>query len=186
MHENCKAILLLILWSCEKQPTTRTPNYPMQARQVPVPPKNAPPAGYEKIAKTIEHYEQQLKELQSDTAPTALSTRADEQTWKIFRIINELSRYIYSLYYKRRAISKELYNWLLHHRYGDKNLIAKWKKQGYEKLCCIRCIQSTETQYGTTCICRVPRAVLEKNSSNGVVTFKNCVHCGCNGCASTD
>jgi G10 protein len=25
---------------------------------------------------------------------------------------------------------------------GLYSLIAKWKKQGYEKLCCVRCIQS--------------------------------------------
>lgn len=31
-------------------------------------------------------------------------------------------RYIYDLYYKREAISKELYNWLLKEEYAD----AKW------------------------------------------------------------
>lgn len=25
---------------------------------------------------------------------------------------------------------------------GVNRLIAKWKKQGYEKLCCVRCIQA--------------------------------------------
>ena len=45
------------------------------------------------------------------------------------------SRYIYDLYYEKEAISKPLYDWLLKNGYADANLIAKWKKQGYEKVC---------------------------------------------------
>lgn len=44
------------------------------------------------------------------------------------------SRYIYELYYEKEAISKPLYDWLLKNNYADANLIAKWKKQGYEKV----------------------------------------------------
>ena len=44
------------------------------------------------------------------------------------------SRYIYDLYYEKEAISKTLYDWLLKNGYADANLIAKWKKQGYEKV----------------------------------------------------
>lgn len=44
------------------------------------------------------------------------------------------SRYIYDLYYEKEAISKQLYDWLLKNNYADANLIAKWKKQGYEKV----------------------------------------------------
>lgn len=44
------------------------------------------------------------------------------------------SRYIYDMYYEREAISKQLYDWLLKNGYADANLIAKWKKQGYEKV----------------------------------------------------
>jgi hypothetical protein len=44
------------------------------------------------------------------------------------------SRYIYDLYYEKEAISKQLYDWLLKNGYADANLIAKWKKQGYEKV----------------------------------------------------
>ena len=74
------------------------------------------------------------------------------------------------------------------------SLIAKWKKPGYEKLCCIRCIQTRvriwarwayfemtdswdfpaqDMNYqGSTCICRVPKAQLRKG------TVVECVHCG--------
>ena len=44
------------------------------------------------------------------------------------------SRYIYELYYEKEAISRQLYDWLLKNNYADANLIAKWKKQGYEKV----------------------------------------------------
>ena len=78
------------------------------------------------------------------------------------RISHARSRYVYELYYKREAISRELYDWLLKEGYADakcvavsyfmgpsmsnsilySSLIAKWKKTGYEKLCCLRCIQT--------------------------------------------
>lgn len=54
--------------------------------------------------------------------------RKVESLWPIFRIHHQRSRYIYELYYKRKAISKELYEYCLKEGYGDANLIAKWKK----------------------------------------------------------
>ena len=56
----------------------------------------------------------------------------------------------------------ELYEFCLKEGYADKNLIAKWKKQGYENLCCLRCIQCRDTNFGTNCICRVPKSKLEE------------------------
>ena len=55
----------------------------------------------------------------------------------------------------------ELYEYCMKEGYADKNLIAKWKKQGYENLCCLRCIQTRDTNFGTNCICRVPKSKLE-------------------------
>lgn len=82
------------------------------------------------------------------------------------------SKYIYDLYYTREAIDKPLYDWLLKEGYADASfvhsvnarrrvssfrcvysvadtdvcvghsLIAKWKKPGYHKLCCVKCIQT--------------------------------------------
>ena len=70
----------------------------------------------------------------------------------------------------------------------EPSLIAKWKKPGYEKLCCVRCIQSKvrfQPRYlcgidasqdmnyqGSTCICRVPKAQVKAG------TIVECVHCG--------
>lgn len=35
---------------------------------------------------------------------------------------------------------------------------------GYENLCCLRCIQPRDTNFGTNCICRVPKSKLESVS----------------------
>lgn len=53
-------------------------------------------------------------------------------------------------------------------------------QQGYERLCCLQCIQKGSSNYGTTCICRVPKDSLP----DGKVV--ECVNCGCHGCASCD
>ena len=45
--------------------------------------------------------------------------RKSESLWPIMRISHTRSRYIYELYYKREAISKELYDWLLKEGYAD-------------------------------------------------------------------
>lgn len=56
--------------------------------------------------------------------------RKCEALWPIFKIAHQKSRYIYDLYYRRKEISKELYDFCLDQGYADKNLIAKWKKVG--------------------------------------------------------
>ena len=67
----------------------------------------------------------------------------------------------------------ELYEFCLKEGYADKNLIAKWKKQGYENLCCLRCIQCRDTNFGANCICRVPKSKLEEVSTVKLpVTFE--------------
>lgn len=106
--------------------------------------------------------------------------RKAESVWPIFRIHHQRSRYIYELYYRRNDISKELYEWCLNEGIADKALIAKWKKNGYEKLCCLRCIQTKDHNFATTCICRVPKSKLEDGK------IVECVHCGCKGCSSGD
>jgi hypothetical protein len=45
--------------------------------------------------------------------------RKTESIWPILRINHTRSRYIYDLHYKREAISKELYQWLIKEGYAD-------------------------------------------------------------------
>jgi bud site selection protein 31 len=43
----------------------------------------------------------------------------------------------------------------------DAKLIdTQWKKQGYENFCGLRCIQVRVTNFGTNCICCVPKSKL--------------------------
>ena len=54
--------------------------------------------------------------------------RKCEALWPIFKLSHQRSRYVYDLYYRRKEISKELYEFCLDQGYADRNLIAKWKK----------------------------------------------------------
>merc|ERR1712146_41454 len=87
--------------------------------------------------------------------------RRGEMMWPIAKIHWQRTRYIYELYYKKKQISKELYEFCLKEKWADANLIAKWKKPGYEFLCCLLCIQAKDTNFHSTCICRVPKGQLQ-------------------------
>ena len=50
---------------------------------------------------------------------------------------------------------------------------------GFERLCCLRCMQTRDHNFGTTCVCRVPKHLREDK-------VIECIHCGCRGCASGD
>lgn len=136
--------------------------------------KKPPPDGWELIEPTLEELEQKMRE--AETEPHE-GKRKQESLWPIFKIHHQKSRYIYDLYYRRKAISRELYDYCLNENIADKNLIAKWKKVGYENLCCLRCIQTRDTNFGTNCICRVPKGKLEEGR------IVECIHCGCRGCS---
>lgn len=138
--------------------------------------KTAPPAGYELIEPTLTRLRNKLKEAQR----LVLKTETKHQLlWPILKLNHQISRYVYLMHYERKLISKELYDWLLAQKYVNADLIAKWKKQGYEKLCCVSCIVSKEKNHGGTCICRVPRKLVSRNE-------EGCVTCGCRGCNSAD
>jgi len=136
-----------------------------------------PPAGFDNIRDDLEVFNIKMKDAQN--APTN-NVAKSQATWPIFQIAHQRSRYVYELYYEKEAISKQLYDWLLKNGYADAMLIAKWKKQGYEKLCCLRCIQTKETNFQSTCICRVPKAQMKDEGDI------QCASCGCRGCASSD
>ncbi|THX74277.1 G10 protein [Aureobasidium pullulans] len=139
--------------------------------------RKPPPDGFEDIEDTLLEFSNKLKDAENASHE---GKKKHEMVWPVFQITHQRSKYIYDLYYEKEAISKQLYEWLLKNNYADKNLIAKWKKQGYEKLCCLRCIQTKETNFNSTCICRVPRKQLKEDQ------VIQCVNCGCRGCGSSD
>ncbi|KAI1331188.1 G10 protein [Xylariaceae sp. FL0255] len=138
-----------------------------------------PPPEFEDIR---EGYEKLASDMKNALDTPTNNVPKHQAQWPIFEIANRRSRFVYEWYYEKgdEGISKELYDWLLKNGYADPMLIAKWKKQGYEKLCCLRCIQTKETNFQSTCICRVPKAQLKDEQD------VRCVNCGCRGCASSD
>ncbi len=90
-----------------------------------------PPAGFDDIREDLEVFGIKMKDAQN--TPTENVPKHQAQ-WPIFQIAHQRSRYVYELYYEKEAISKPLYDWLLKNGYADPILIAKWKKQGYEKV----------------------------------------------------
>lgn len=132
------------------------------------------PQDYELVRPTLEKLRGKLKDAQK----TSLKAESKYSSlWPILQASRQISRYVYLMYYERQMILKELYGFLLQEKDVDANLIAKWKKKGYEKLCCVQCIVKPDPTV-STCICRVP--VKDAGDKN----FDRCVNCGCSGCSS--
>jgi len=138
--------------------------------------RKPPPDGFELIEDTLDLLDMKMRQAEADPHE---GKRKVESLWPIFRIHHQKSRYIFDLFHKRKAISRELYDWCIKEKIADGNLIAKWKKPGYGNLCCLACIQTRDTHHGTTCICRVPRSQLEEGR------VIECQNCGCRGCGGS-
>lgn len=136
-----------------------------------------PPEGFDDIEPVLLELQEKMREAVNASHE---GKRKNEAQWPIFRISHQQSRYVFELFYRKKKISRELYEWLCDEGYCDNALISKWRKPGFERLCCIKCIQTTDTNHGGVCICRVPRNELHQK---GLV---ECQACGCRGCASGD
>lgn len=121
--------------------------------------RKPPPDGFDDLEDTLLEFSNKMKDAENASHE---GKKRHEVLWPIFQITHQRaygpfawvlfwlrhfclptnrgssgSRYIYDLYYEKEAISKTLYDWLLKNGYADANLIAKWKKQGYEKVRCM-------------------------------------------------
>ncbi len=54
--------------------------------------------------------------------------RKNEMLWAVFQIHHKRSRFVYDMFYRKKRISRELYDFCLQEKYADAALIAKWKK----------------------------------------------------------
>lgn len=75
-----------------------------------------PPEGFEDIEVILEEYGRKMRDAENESHE---GKRKVESLWPIIRLGHTRTRYIYDLYYKREAISKELYDWLLKEEYAD-------------------------------------------------------------------
>lgn len=135
------------------------------------------PEGWDEVEPQLLEFQQQMNDAVNEPHE---GKRRNEATWKINKIHYERSRYIYELYYKKKAISRQLYDFLLKEKYGDAMLIAKWKKPGFEYLCSLMAIDKRNTNFGTTSICRVPLHLRKPGPQSAAVNT------GCISCASTE
>ncbi|XP_049849148.1 protein BUD31 homolog [Schistocerca gregaria] len=139
--------------------------------------KNKPPQGFDVLEDTLEELDQKMREIENEPHE---GKRRKESLWPILRIHHQRTRYVYEMFYKYKAISKAVYDYCLEEKIADAALISKWKKNGYEKLCCLICIQTKNTNFGVTCICRIPK--MQRKDGKEI----ECSNCGCTGCSSTD
>ena len=66
--------------------------------------------------KILEEYAKKMRDAENESHE---GKRKAESLWPIMRISHARSRYVYELYYKREAISRALYDWLLKEGYAD-------------------------------------------------------------------
>ncbi|KAJ0406361.1 hypothetical protein P43SY_006969 [Pythium insidiosum] len=137
--------------------------------------KGRAPAGYDYIQPVMDALEKELREKMNEPHE---GKRKCEALWPVHQINWQRSRYVYDMFYKYKRISREVYDYCVRMKLVDANLIAKWKKPGYERLCSTYAINTKNFNYGTVSICRVPRHQL---SDDQVVQDR---HSGCRGCAS--
>jgi len=68
------------------------------------------------LPQILDDYAKKMRDAENESHE---GKRKAESLWPIMRISHGRSRYIYELYYKREAISRELYDWLLKEGYAD-------------------------------------------------------------------
>lgn len=95
------------------------------------------PEGWEILWPKLEEIENELREIERDSGE---GKRKCEAMWPIFKLHRERSRYVFDRYLDGE-ISRRLFDFCLREKVADATLIAKWKKNGYEKLCCLRYVR---------------------------------------------
>jgi bud site selection protein 31 len=118
--------------------------------------RKPPPEGFEDIESDLLVFANKMKDAQNKPPPAGPRHQAQ---WEIFQISHQRSRYVYELYYEKEAISKKLYDFLLKNGYADAMLIAKWKKQGYEKVSssCFPLFDVSSLTLPSSAVCAVSR-----------------------------
>lgn len=145
------------------------------------------PEGWPAIAPRLAEIDREMRDAAAPHAESAGAESAGgdgggvrrpaERMWAVFRALHRRSRYVWDEYRGRR-ISRELYDYCVKRRIVDAALVAKWKKPGFGRLCCVQCV-AADSQAGTKCICRVPE---ERRPAESRAI--ECRSCGCRGCSS--
>jgi len=130
------------------------------------------PEGWDIILDTLEMFDNRMKDAVNESHE---GKRKHETKWPIHRINNERTRYVYEMHYQKKEISRELLDFAIREKVVDGNLMAKWKKPGYEFLCSVAAINKGSTNFGTTSVCRVPLRL--RSGKIGPSTETGCISC---------
>ena len=85
------------------------------------------------LAPTVDALERELRERMAEPHE---GKRKVEMLWPVHQINWQRSRYIYDMYYVHKKIARPVYDYCLQMKLCDKDLMAKWKKPGYERQVC--------------------------------------------------
>lgn len=85
-----------------------------------------PPEGFEEIEGVLDDYAKKMRDAENESHE---GKRKTEALWPIMRINHARSRYIYELYYKREAVSRALYDWLLKQGYADAKCVTRRRRR---------------------------------------------------------
>ncbi|KAJ1343016.1 hypothetical protein BSLG_000754 [Batrachochytrium salamandrivorans] len=80
-----------------------------------------PPEGWELIEPTLVELGQKMRQAENEPSE---AKRKVETSWPIMRLHHQRTRYIYDIYYRRKAISRDLYNYCIKEGHADAALIA--------------------------------------------------------------
>ncbi|EPY29607.1 bud site selection protein 31, partial [Strigomonas culicis] len=59
--------------------------------------------------------------------------------WKIAKINYDRTRFVFDAYARKKAITKEVFDYCVEMQFIDGGLARRWRLPGYEKLCCTAC-----------------------------------------------
>uniref|UniRef100_A0AAZ3NTU3 Protein BUD31 homolog n=1 Tax=Oncorhynchus tshawytscha TaxID=74940 RepID=A0AAZ3NTU3_ONCTS len=125
--------------------------------------RKPPPDGWELIEPTLDELDQKMRE--AETEPHE-GKRKVESLLPIFRLHHQRSRYIFDLFYKRKAISRGRCYCYIRGRGSAENLTlaSGLTSRSLSLAVCLVCL----------CLCLSP-------SLQGRII--ECTHCGCRGCS---
>ena len=72
--------------------------------------------------KSLAEFTKKMRDAENETHE---GKRKAEALWPIMRLNHARSRYVYELFYKRKAISRKLYDWLVKEKYADAGYVHK-------------------------------------------------------------
>ncbi|EER19109.1 g10 protein, putative [Perkinsus marinus ATCC 50983] len=78
------------------------------------------PEGWDEIEATLMELDRKMRDAENEPHE---DKRKTELLWPIHKLNHQRSRYVFDMYYKKKAISKELFRYCLEEGWADKQLV---------------------------------------------------------------